>query len=155
MCRYIVSIKVDRSDKVINLSCLKKRSKKEKRKRKLDVSTKSAGRGQDRVHWVEVVIAVMAVISAVAWAAVDKSRWWRWRWRVRRGVVHVIYSHGPEEWFGFFSQITVGGQDAWIRVLLECWIGRFCPRMEICLFLLGPIDRNIGNYYTYTSYLYR
>lgn len=65
MCRYIVSIKVDRSDKVINLSCLKKRSKKEKRKRKLDVSTKSAGRGQDRVHWVEVVIAVMAVISAV------------------------------------------------------------------------------------------
>lgn len=22
-------------------------------------------------------------------------------------------------------------------------------------FLLGPIDRNIGSYYTYTSYLYR
>lgn len=32
MCRYIVSIKVDRSDKVINLSCLKSEVKKKREK---------------------------------------------------------------------------------------------------------------------------
>ena len=117
MCRYIVSIKVDRSDTVINLPCLKTDVKEKRKKARCLYPNQPAE--VKRAHWVQVVVVVIAVvISALHGLWLIESVMEMEMEGEKRGCPCYIHP-----WAGrmirLFAQIAGRGQDAWIRVLLD------------------------------------